>query len=127
MKIRILGDSLRLRLSQTEVKEMLEKGMVKDTIRFGTDAAQQLHYILRKATVSQVSASFNSNTISVVIPNGLANDWAASNKISIAEFVPINNQEQLKILIEKDFKCLKERPGEEEADLFPNPDIDSKC
>ncbi|MFK7807013.1 MAG: hypothetical protein AB8F74_04345 [Saprospiraceae bacterium] len=127
MKIRILGDSLRLRLSQTEVNDMLERGMVKHSIRFGPRSAQQLNYILQKATVPEVSASFNSNTISVLIPNDLADNWASSDEISIERKMSIQKEEYLKILIEKDFKCLKERPGESESDLFPNPDEESKC
>lgn len=122
MKIRILGDSLRLRLSQTEVQLLASSGKVKESIRFGSATSQHLNYILQKAAISEIAAAYNGNNISVLIPIGLADDWVISNQISLEKYLPISGNEKLKILIEKDFKCLKERPGEDESDLFPNPE-----
>jgi hypothetical protein len=35
---------------------------------------------------------------------------------------------KLTILVEKDFACLTPREGEDESDMFPNPDDDgAKC
>jgi len=121
MKIRILGNSVRLRLSQTEVKEILETGRVVQTVKFSPKSTQQLHYALEKAEISSIQATFDTNEICVQIPVEIANNWAASNEVSLENYMPIGEQEQLRILVEKDFKCIDAREGEDESDLFTNP------
>ena len=54
------------------------------------------------------------------MPDKMADEWANSQKISLENNMSIGNGLALKILIEKDFKCLTER-GEDESDLFANP------
>ncbi len=127
MKIRILGNSLRLRLTQSEVQKLLDEGKVKESISFGPSSSQQLTYIFQKGATSEFAASFNGNIISILGPNDTVDTWANSNQISLEEYLPIGHGKQLKILIEKDFKCLKERAGEDESDLFPNPEEEGKC
>jgi len=121
MKIRILGNSVRLRLSQTEIVQILEKGRVVQTVKFGAKASQQLHYALEKVNVPSIQATFDANEICIQIPIEIANDWASSNDVSLENNIPIDAQEQLRILVEKDFKCIDTRKGEDESDLFPNP------
>ena len=121
MKIRILGNSVRLRLSQTEIKEILETGRVVQTVKFSPKASQQLHYALEKADVSAIQATFDGNEICVQIPVEMANDWASGSEVSLENSMPIDGKEQLRILVEKDFKCIDARKGEDESDLFPNP------
>lgn len=122
MKIRILGNSIRLRLSQTEVKEILEIGRVQQSIRFGASARQQLHYALQKADIPTIQATYNADEICVQIPRKMADDWASSNEISLETHMPISEKETLRILVEKDFQCIDVRKGEDESDLFPNPE-----
>ncbi len=121
MKIRILGNSVRLRLSQTEVEQILEKGRVTQKVKFGTKASQELHYTLEKTDISSIQAAFNTNEICVQIPLIMANNCASSNEVSLESHMPIEAEEQLRILVEKDFKCIDARKGEDESDLFPNP------
>ena len=121
MKIRILGNSVRLRLSQTEVEQILATGRVTQTVKFGTKASQQLHYTFEKADVSAMQAIFDTNEICVKTPLLMANNWASSNQVSLESYMPIEGEEQLRILVEKDFKCIDARKGEDESDLFPNP------
>jgi hypothetical protein len=127
MKIRILGNSLRLRLTQSEVQNLLSEGKVKERISFGPSSAQQLNYIFKKAATTEIAASFNGNIISILVPNDIADQWANSTQISLEAQLPIGNGAQLKILIEKDFKCLTDRAGEDESDMFPNPEVGEKC
>ena len=37
----------------------------------------------------------------------------------------LDDGEKLSILIEKDFACLAPRAGEDEADMYPHPNVDS--
>ncbi len=124
----MLGNSIRLRLSQTEVKQILNEGEVKQTVKFSKDAQTHLHYTLKKTDVNEISASFDNNEICVYLPIAIANEWADSLQVSLENHVPIKDDEQLKILVEKDFQCLDEKRDEDESDLFPNPgEVHKNC
>ena len=120
MKIRILGNSIRLRLSQTEVKNLSRNNKVEEKTHFGPAPDSIFIYSLEKKKTDKISASFSSNHIQIFIPEKTTDDWASSNEISLENNMPIGNGDTLQLLIEKDFKCLTER-GEDESDLFPNP------
>jgi hypothetical protein len=51
--------------------------------------------------------------------------WAASEQVSIEGEQTLDDGEKLSILVEKDFACLAPRPGEDESDMYANPDVDS--
>jgi hypothetical protein len=121
MKIRILSNTIRLRLSQTEVQQLRNSGQVKDSIRFGVSPSQQLNYILQKAPIASIVATFFGNDICVSVPIDEADLWADTEQVALSHQMPIGQAEALSILIEKDFQCLTERGHEDETDLFPNP------
>jgi len=123
MKIRILENSIRLRLTQPEVEQLRTTGKVKQMIKFAGSSDAHLTYALEANNeVSSIQAFYQGQEIIVTIPNAMAQSWASSNQISLQEMMPINEQEELKVLIEKDFKCLSVRAGEDESDMFPNPE-----
>lgn len=117
MKIRIKGNSLRLRLSQTELKNFSEKKRCEDQIYFSKE--HSLKYILDIA--SAFSAEFSNNSIQIAIPQQIAEHWIQTEEVSISHEIVIDETQTLKLLIEKDFQCLTVREGEDESDNFPNP------
>ena len=107
MKLRIRGSSIRLRLTQSEVAKVAAEGRVEDVVDFGS---AKLVYAL--VAGDAIRASYTQNRIEVVAP---VKAWAASDDVGIeGEHGP------LKIIVEKDFACLKPR-SEDDADAFPNP------
>ena len=120
MKIRILGNSIRLRLSQTEIKNLIEKNIVEEKTYFGITEESVFIYSLEKKEINEIRATLSGNHIQIYMPGKIADEWANSQKISLENNMSLGNGLALKILIEKDFKCLTER-GEDESDLFPNP------
>ncbi len=119
MKIRMLGNSIRLRLSQQEVQLLLDKGEVMESVHF---ANAVLHYSLQKQAIEQIACDFQNNHIKVTIPEAIVKKWATTEQVGVETIIQNSNDTSLKILIEKDFKCLTARPGEDESDLFPNPE-----
>lgn len=113
MKIRIRGDSLRLRLSQSDVA-CIERGeAVIETTHF---ADATLSYGLHPNAASVCEARFIDGRIEVCISASDGRHWAQSNEVGIeAQVGP------LAVLIEKDFSCLEPREGAEDGDTFPNP------
>lgn len=122
MKLRIRGDSLRLRLSQAEIARLRETSEVSDRIRF---ADRSLDYVLVSADIEAVRARFDGDRIEVAVPRDLARSWTESERVGIEAEQVLASGEPLRLLIEKDFKCLAPRPGEDDADAFPNPDAGS--
>ena len=118
MKIRINGNSIRLRLTKTEIATFGEIGIVSETINFGHS---KLTYILKKSDVKTLEASYHANEIEVSVPNEQARIWTNTDLVSLDEFTTISEKETLRILVEKDFKCLNPRIHEDETDHYPHP------
>jgi len=121
MKLRIRGNSIRLRLTRSEVAQFDEKGLIEETIAFNFAPMQQLIYALEKITVENVSATFENNRLCIFVPQAQAENWANSNQIGIEAEQLLGENKRLRILIEKDFACSEDRPDEDESDTFPNP------
>ncbi len=118
MKLRIKGNSLRLRLSKTDVQQLADTGRVSDKISFGVE---QLMYSLRSAdNIEQPEASFSLNHIIILVPAKFVAGWPGNNTIGIDAIQNTGNNETLSILIEKDFQCLDETT-EDQSDNYINP------
>jgi hypothetical protein len=125
MKLRIRGDSIRIRVSQGELREFAERGAVRDTVHFGGGVG--LTYALESDSRSrEPRARFADGMIAVVLPAAVVQRWAGSNEVSIEGEQAIDGPEPLRILVEKDFACLQPRPHEDDSDMFPNPEAASK-
>jgi hypothetical protein len=119
MKLRIRGNSIRLRLSRTEVEAFDRDGAVQDAVRFGPGA--RLSYALERSPGEAVSARLDGTHVVVSLPASVAATWCRTDQVSVEAEQPIGDGEALRLLVEKDFTCLKTRSGEDESDAFPNP------
>ena len=120
MKIRIKGDSLRLRLTQSEVAQLAKEGKVQSSVGF-TPLKALVYGLEIAGQASEVSARFEENVITVSVPQGLAKEWTETDLVGFDAQQPIEEGRTLSILIEKDFHCLVPRAGENESDQYPNP------
>lgn len=117
MKIRIRGNTLRLRLTQTELDLFAKDGIVKDTTKFNNE--HMLVYTLEKTTDTHLSSIFENNSIRTFFPQSRIFEWTKTDLVGIDNGTVL--PENLYILVEKDFQCLKPRSSEEDEDGFPNP------
>jgi len=116
MKLRIRGDSIRLRLTRSEVADLVAKGVVAEHTRLpaGPGFGYQLG---ADAHARAVGATFEAGVLRVAVPAAAAAAWAASEDVAIRAEVPVEGG-TLAILIEKDFPCLTVRQGEDDGDAF---------
>ncbi|MBC7545244.1 MAG: hypothetical protein H7338_21165 [Candidatus Sericytochromatia bacterium] len=121
MKLRIKGNSIRLRLTRGEVDRFRETGQVADAIAFGPGPEQRMTYVLATAEVPHVQAGFAGRTISVWVPPELGRAWATSEQVGFEGEQSVGNGDTLRLLIEKDFHCLAPRDGEDDSDAYANP------
>ena len=120
MKIRAQGNSVRLRLTQSELEKFRTAKVVNESIPFPD--GQQLKYQLVWDNGNTFTAEFNGQIVSVNIPAPQAREWIKTDREGIEQRLLLPNGDHLKVLIEKDFQCLHRRPGEDESDAFPNPE-----
>ena len=119
MKLRILGNSVRLRVSQAEMSRIRAEGTVRQHVEFGP--GRRLNYELRTVAGDRVGASFDDGCICVTLPRAVAERWQAPDEVSIRGEQELPGGERLKILVEKDFQCIAPREDEDQSGLFPNP------
>ena len=119
MKLRIKGDSVRLRLTRPEVGELDERGEVEDRVRFAAGAAL-VYRVKRDAVVATPTAAYDRNTIEVLIPEQAARTWCNTDVVTL-EYTKQTAEGRLQIVVQKDFSCLVPRVGEDESDQFPHP------
>jgi hypothetical protein len=119
MKLRIHGNSLRLRLNQSEVAQFSKTGFVEDSVQFAPGAS--LTYALESmSSLKAPQALFTNGWLRIQVPGADATDWVRSDRVGISGDQPIESGKRLTILVEKDFQCLH---GDEkrDPDAYPNP------
>ena len=121
MKLRIRDNSLRFRLTRTEVDTLRNDGMIKATLNFPGGA--MIDYVVESdSSAVNSTANFSNNRIGLRIPETTVKEWADSSQVSIRSEETLNGDDVLTLLVEKDFACLAPRDGEDESDMFPHPD-----
>ena len=127
MKLRIKGNSLRLRVSRSEIARFLVGDRLEETIQFTPEASAWFTYSLQKATsVSRPTVQYSGSKVTILIPGDQANAWGISDQVGIAEDISLGVLGALALLVEKDFACLDRSEGEN-RDTFPNPNAGSAC
>jgi hypothetical protein len=127
MKLRIKGNSLRLRISRSEVARLLDGDCLEETVRFAPEPCAKFTYaLLQDCLVGRPTVHYTDNRVAVLIPADRANAWGITDEVGIAEDISLGNLGTLAILIEKDFACL-DRSDEDNHDTFPNPNAGATC
>jgi hypothetical protein len=115
MKLRIQGNSLRLRLTQKDVAHLSGHGRVESLIEFSPGQAR-VYRLEGSFCAKSVDAAFDGQAIRVTIPAHVMTQWAESDQVSIEA----QSSAGLQLLIEKDFQCLHGR-GEQDRDAYSRP------
>lgn len=118
MKIRIKGNTLRFRLTKSEVILLAETGYIEEKTQFESST---LKYVVTGTDASTMSVDFIDGNITLLVPQNLLQQWAHDNTVSHDQNMQVNNNGQLYILLEKDFKCIDASPVEDQSDYFENP------
>jgi len=123
MKLRIKGNSLRFRVSRSDVDRLLETGRVEETVHFGLDQDARLSFALEHTRSQQnITALRRAQEIAIVLSSESVQQWAhSSEQVGVYGRLDVWNGE-LMLLVEKDFACLDGTNADNE-DTFPNPTI----
>jgi hypothetical protein len=115
MKLRIQGNSLRLRLTKKEVAQVRDGGPVASLIEFAPGVS--LAYLLEGSLRAEaMSATFDGRAIKVTIPAHQITEWVETDRVGVEAL----SKTGVQVLVEKDFQCLH-RSVEQEPDGYPHP------
>lgn len=116
MKLRLRSNTLRLRLSRTDVATFRDSGRLEAATGFPGGA--RLVYVLERG--EEFGARFDGGSVVVRVPAAVAQTWCDTDRVGIDGVVPLEDGGTLALLVEKDFACLTDnRP--EDHDAYPNP------
>ena len=121
MKLRIHRNSIRIRLSQSELTRFMADGRLEETIYLGREAGAALTYVLCEDRLRQnIDVEYSDGRVTISLPTAEASRWSSTDQIGISGEIDLGVRGTLSVLIEKDFACL-DRSDKENADTFPNP------
>jgi len=117
MKLRIKGNSLRIRLTKTEVSKLADTGYLEEQTSF---PGNKFTYALQRTDAAALSATFESNKITMFVPDSFIKEWPVNSIVGLDRKMPLPGNESLYLLIEKDFVCL-DHTTEDQSDNYENP------
>ncbi|MDX1471601.1 MAG: hypothetical protein R3213_08910 [Flavobacteriaceae bacterium] len=120
MKIRIKGNSIRFRLTQSEVAQLCQQRKIHETTDLPSNT---FTYGVEVIKGDSLSADVNDNNIILKVPASHIEGWEKNQKVGFYHTFYTSNGKAVDLMLEKDFTCLDER-GEDESDNYPNPKAD---
>jgi hypothetical protein len=123
MKIRIRGNSIRYRLDKQDLAALQQTGKVEADTIIG---AQALHFCLKAKDIATATAKLEAFGLHLSLPLQQVQQWTQTDQVGIEQELPNPDGSVLKILVEKDFKCLTDR-DEDESQAFDNPLAGHNC
>jgi len=119
MKIRIKGNSVRLRLTKSDVQALRETGKVSESTVISP--GNIFTYILQKNTEApRMYCSFSEGKMTVHLPHDKLCTLIYTEEIGVQDYAENGQEGGLFLLVEKDLKCL-DTTSEDQSDMFDNP------
>ena len=122
MKLRIKGNSIRVRLDRRDIEGLVDQGRIDDALRFGPGLAFSYAVEVGVAPRDRPNASYADGRLTIRIDPEDVEEWLASERVGF-DHQQVVDGGVVRVLLEKDFACI-DRPFGEEADdayAFPNP------
>ena len=121
LKLRIRGNSIRLRLKQSEVAQVAAGESIVEETHF---PGAVLTCRLDVSKTDDIEANFADGNLEISLPASKVPGWATTDEVSLTATRNTPDGATLTLLIEKDFSCLAPGHGqdhEDDADSFPQP------
>lgn len=126
MKLRVNGNSLRFRVSRSELSRLMQTGRIEETIQFAPENHATLTYALEHSLEQrEMTVRYRPQEVTVVIPREEARRWSAGDQVGLYCDYRAGDR-VLALVVEKDFACLDGKDAHNE-DKFPNPNHGAAC
>ncbi|POY35462.1 hypothetical protein C3K47_15490 [Solitalea longa] len=117
MKIRIKANTIRFRLDKNDILLINESGHTKEETSI---ANGKLHFCIKSKPIETAVIKLDPFSVHLLVPETQLLNWSKSDENGLYLSLKNDDQSELKIAIEKDYKCLTER-NEDETASFDNP------
>src|SRR6185436_4449592 len=114
MKLRIQGNSVRIRVTKSETAQLTAGVAVEQCTQFGPSSCLRSS-VTPSPTIQKTCVQFSNDKLAVFVPADEARRWGMSDSIAIERSEDIGSGTVLRILLEKDFQCLHSS-AEEQGD-----------
>lgn len=115
MKLRLTHNSIRIRVQRSELAQLQAEGRITEAIAFPSTPAFQFEVAVHDDTA--IEALYDEAMIAIKLPSAIAQPWFDTSQVGIETHLPLEGNEQLHVLIEKDFPCA-DRPNEDKTETF---------
>jgi len=112
MKIRIKGNSIRYRLTQSDLARLQEEGFLMEQTEF---IGKTLFYGIETTIAHKLSADYIGDQLLLSMPKDMIEQLVSTSAVGFDD-----NTGPVSLLVEKDFTCL-DNVEEDQSDNFPNP------
>ena len=119
MKVRIKGNSIRYRLTQTEIANFGKNAVLEEKTEF-LNGPSFYYRLEMKAGIENIEAFFSGNRICIFVPEKIGREWTTTDVVGFDHKMNIGEGKELFLLIEKDFVCI-DHSFEDQSDNYPNP------
>jgi hypothetical protein len=127
MKLRIKGNSLRLRVTPSEVKQLLRYRVIREHVQLTSNPNDRLTYeVISSLSGAATTVAYRLGTVTVCVPKIQLERWAGSEDVGVYADVAVGADQALCVAIEKDYACL-DRSDADNEDTFPNPNLTATC
>ena len=127
MKLRLKGSTLRLRVTRSELVRLQAGQRIEETVLFPNSSDASLRYTLEVGSHSQpVQVAMLSYQIVVSISEDQLTSWSGEHQVGIYASLPVSEETNLEVAIEKDFACL-DLSDRDNQDTFANPMAGKTC
>ncbi|QDT54802.1 hypothetical protein Pan44_28400 [Caulifigura coniformis] len=128
MKLRIKGNTVRLRVDRRDLEALLRDGRVIEETRFGATDDLCFSYMLEIAGAPGATPviGYRGGRFTIQIGQTTAIDWVQSERVGF-ESSQQEDGRTIRLTLEKDFACLDRPAGQEGDDEFAFPNPSSHC
>ncbi|HEA28431.1 MAG TPA: hypothetical protein ENH91_00295 [Leeuwenhoekiella sp.] len=118
MKIRIKENTVRFRLTRSEVEQVCATGNYEEYTAFDSDCFS--YGVTVKEDIEYLTADFTGKRITLYLPKQFIEKWQNTDRVGFEHTMLLKNGKSLFLLLEKDFVCMDDT-REDQADNYPNP------
>ncbi|MEO6802755.1 MAG: hypothetical protein ABI197_05870 [Granulicella sp.] len=127
MKLRIKGNSLRLRVTRSELKCLIAGEDVEEIISFGPAPEASLPYTLvSRSQDTSVNVHYLPQKVTVTHSPEQLRMWSDETQVGVYINLHFGVAGSLEMAVEKDFAFL-DRSDKDNADTFANPHAEQAC
>ena len=113
-------------MDRREIDQLGGQGRVEGQCEFGPSAA--LRYVVTsREQLVPLAAEFKDGEIHIYVNAFDAANLAGTDRVGLETQQPIDEGRSLRLMLEKDFQCLTDRPGEDDSHAFDNPLAKHAC